>query len=317
MGHPRRISFPEALYHISSRGNNCENIFVDNLDKLRYLKILKKYKDRFHFYIYAYCLMSNHIHLLLRTKEGNISKIMHSINTSYTVYFNKKNNRKGHLFQGRYHSIIVDKEEYLLALIRYIHLNPVRARIVQFAQEYFWSSYREYLSNLKLDKSIITDTDFVLEYFGRNKLEQIKNFRDFISREMEGNLADKSPFEAIKASQFLGSDKFVKEIMRIDSCLNLRINGRNRKIIETMMKYFGEGRYEIIKRSKKHRDIDHRDLMIYIVKLFGDMTMKEIGLEFGGINISSVSRGIRRAEKLVSSDEKICKLFSEITAGIS
>lgn len=315
MSHPKRISFPKAFYHISSKGNNGENIFIDKRDKLRYLKILKRYKNRFHFNIYAYCLMDNHVHLLLRTKEANISKIMHSINTSYTMYFNKKQNHKGHLFQGRYHSILVSEDEYLLTLIRYIHLNPVRAKIVQFPQEYFWSSYREYLSSLNLERAEIADVDFVLDYFGKNRFEQIKKFREFINQEIEKISEIESPFEDVKEYQFLGSDEFIKDINNISSYYNQANNSEDRKIIGEIIKHFGEERFEIIKRSKKYEDIFYRNLLMYILRILGNMSLKEIGIEFGGLNFSTVSKGLINVEKLILKDKKVFQLFSKIIAG--
>ena len=122
MGRPLRIQYPGALYHITSRGNERRNIFVDDADRIRFLKILKDYNDRYSILIHSFVLMDNHYHLILETPEGNLLKVMHGINGSYTGYFNMEYERSGHLFQGRYKGILIDKNAYLLQLSRYVHL---------------------------------------------------------------------------------------------------------------------------------------------------------------------------------------------------
>jgi REP element-mobilizing transposase RayT len=124
MGRPLRIEYPGALYHITSRGNERKNIFVDDADRFRFFEILKDYHDRYSILIHSFVLMDNHYHLILETPEGNLLKVMHGINGSYTGYFNRKYERSGHLFQGRYKGILIDKDVYLLQLSRYVHMNP-------------------------------------------------------------------------------------------------------------------------------------------------------------------------------------------------
>ncbi len=141
MARQLRIEFEGAFYHITSRGNLREDVFFEDRDREKFLEILARTKERYGYLLHAYALMGNHYHLLMETPKANISQIMQNINTSYTVYVNRKYLRSGHLFQGRFKGIIVDKDEYLATLSRYIHLNPVRAAIVEKPEDYRWTSY--------------------------------------------------------------------------------------------------------------------------------------------------------------------------------
>jgi len=159
MARPLRLEFEGAVYNITARGNERKPIFIDDEDRIRFLNILKELTENRQIILYCYCLMTNHYHLLLETPYSNLIRTMHTIQTRYTMYFNFKHKRVGHLFQGRYKSLIVDKENYLLELSRYIHLNPVRAGIVKRAEDYRWSSCRDYLQ----EKVEIVERDFILQ----------------------------------------------------------------------------------------------------------------------------------------------------------
>src|SRR3989337_3724867 len=145
MGRPLRIEFSGALYHITSRGNERKSIFIDDADRFRFLEILKDYHDRYDILLHSFVLMNNHYHRILETPQGNLLKVMHGINGGYTGYFNRKYGRLGHLLQGRYKGIVVDKDRYLIELSRYVHLNPMRAGIEEKPEQYQWNSYRGYI----------------------------------------------------------------------------------------------------------------------------------------------------------------------------
>ena len=154
MARALRIELEGAFYHVTSRGNLRDRIFFKDRDKNKFLQILKRTKERYSYVLHAYALMDNHYHLIMETPKGNLSQSMQNINTSYTVYVNRKYQRNGHLFQGRYKAILVDQNEYLLSLSRYIHLNPVRARIVERPEQSPWSSY-SYFINGSLDNDLV------------------------------------------------------------------------------------------------------------------------------------------------------------------
>ncbi|MCK5545000.1 MAG: transposase, partial [Desulfobulbaceae bacterium] len=141
MARPLRITFPGAFYHITSRGNEGKVVFKSKRDREKFLEYLESATKRYDALIHAYCLMDNHYHLMVETPSGNLPQIMRHINGAYTTYFNIKRKRSGHLFQGRYKAILVEIDEYAKELSRYIHLNPVRAGMVEKPEAYQWSSY--------------------------------------------------------------------------------------------------------------------------------------------------------------------------------
>jgi len=141
-----RVHVPDGIYHVVIRGDNREPVFVDDFDRQEYLNLLHSYKTKMGFPLYAYALMTNHIHLLLSSGErATVSSIMHVLSLTYTKYFNRRYDRVGHLYQGRFHSTVIDSERYLLEALRYIHLNPVEAGMVRHPREYPWTSYHSYV----------------------------------------------------------------------------------------------------------------------------------------------------------------------------
>jgi putative transposase len=159
-----------------SRGVGRGKIFLDNNDCSRFLEYVEKACEKFNLDIFAFVLMGNHYHLFLRTNEPNLSRAMQWIQTSYSVYFNHKHNRSGHLFQGRYKSFVVGEESYWINLSMYIHLNPVRAGIVKEPCKYKWSSYHDYVNSKKVHKWLFSEA--VLKNFGTNKQESKKEYRN-------------------------------------------------------------------------------------------------------------------------------------------
>ena len=149
MGYPPRLCFNEAIYHITARGDNRELIFLDATDYQQYLLLLRRYKDRLGFKLHAYALMPNHIHVILEpAPEMTVSRILQCLTITYTKWFNRRYGRVGHVFQGRFHSRLIEKDAYLLVASRYVHLNPVRAQLARRPADYPWSSYHEYVRSL-------------------------------------------------------------------------------------------------------------------------------------------------------------------------
>lgn len=212
MSRQRRKLSSSQIYHIMLRGNSGRDIFIDDEDRHRFLNILTDKKKDNEFVIYAYCLMDNHIHLLLKENKDNISHIMKRIGTAYAVYFNKKYQQNGHLFQDRFKSEVIEGELYLLAVIRYIHNNPLKARLVKLPEDYKWSSYSEYLKNRT--KMVIVED--ILKLFSKNlskalplfmKFSQAEDNHDFLEYK-EDNQAKKDINTYQKASNF--RDQYLK-----------------------------------------------------------------------------------------------------------
>lgn len=162
MARKRRIWYPGATYHITARGNRRAHLFYHDKDRLDYLSLLEKTRQAFPFTLHAYCLMTNHVHFLLETKEVPINRIMHAFHSSYAMLLNRRYDLTGHVFQGRYGAEIINSTDYFLKVSRYIHLNPLEAQMVQRAEDYYWSSYAAYITRVPNPH---ISTDKVLSYF--------------------------------------------------------------------------------------------------------------------------------------------------------
>lgn len=180
----KRIWYPGAVYHIMCRGNRRGDIFREDADYEAYLKIMEEVRQKYGFILYSYCLMTNHVHLQLETEEIHISRIMQCMNLYYTKYFNNKYNYVGHLFQGRYKSALIEKDAYNLQTSRYIHLNPVKPKMVEMPLEYPWSSYDIYMG---LRVSSLVDDTKILRYFEGSSRELYRDYVEnaWINREVD------------------------------------------------------------------------------------------------------------------------------------
>lgn len=208
MARPLRIEFAGALYHITARGNARGDIFQDDADRRRFLELLAEACEVFHWHCHAWCLMGNHYHLLVETGSATLSKGMRWLNGVYTQHHNRRHRRVGHLFQGRFKAILVEKESYLLELARYIVLNPVRARMVREASEWPWSSYRA-TAGMEPPHACLT-RDWILRCFGDHLGTATRRYRQFV-REGRNQPA---PWEQLKNQVYLGSDAFVERVQQ-------------------------------------------------------------------------------------------------------
>jgi len=203
-----RIAYPGAVYHVRSRGNDKGDLFFDDADRRHYIDLLCGASAVFRMKVYAYALMSNHIHLFLRTFLPNISEVMHRLNLDYSVYINKRRGRTGHLFESRFKRKLVQEDRYFLGLLRYIHLNPVKAGMVASPEQYEWSSHRAYLGNA--DK-VVSDPSEVLFLFSDNLERARMAYLDFIAKpvpEKEWKILDK------ERSGILGDEVFRKRLQK-------------------------------------------------------------------------------------------------------
>jgi len=195
------------LYHVIIRGNQRQRVFRSRGDYARYLKILEIYKIQYDYFLYAYVLMGNHVHLLIETREKPLSKIIQGINQSFTIYFNKRYGMVGHLFQGRYKAILCEKDAYLLSLVKYIHLNPIRAKLVKNLEEYPWSSHRCYVR--RVENEGVVDTEQVLSIFSKNKGKARRLYQDYMG---EGGGIKREDVYSTVSQRVLGGEEFVKEV---------------------------------------------------------------------------------------------------------
>lgn len=177
MGRPLRISVPGVPYHVTARGNNQGEIFVDEVDKQQYLLFLKAAKDTYAYQLQAYALMSNHVHLLLQSSErGSLSSVIHFVHGQYALYFNQRHHRVGHVFEARFFSVPISTDEYFFAALRYIHLNPVSAGIAGHPAAYPWTSYHAYREP-RFNWLGLVDRDLTLRLFSTNEADAIRQFQ--------------------------------------------------------------------------------------------------------------------------------------------
>ncbi len=183
MGRPTRIQYPGACYHVVLQGNNNRDIFLTTQDRRAFLTLLKGYKERYELKVYAYCLMNSFTHLLIETGRPNLSKVMQGFNTAYTKYFNSQHGTIGHVFQGRYKALLVDKENFLMEVTRYIHLAPVREGLKEKPWRYQWSSCPAYVEGES--KEPMVDSSPILKAFSGNRLKQSVRYLQYIKERMK------------------------------------------------------------------------------------------------------------------------------------
>ncbi len=297
MARQLRIEYAGAFYHITSRGNERKDIFKSEQDFKKFLTYLETATQRYGAVIHVYCLMSNHYHLLLETPRGNLSQIMRHINGAYTTYFNTRRQRAGHLFQGRYKSILVDADEYAGELSRYIHLNPVRAGIVSKPEQYLWSSYQYYLGK-KMPKWLIAD--FILGYFGGKTTIAQKRYSEFVNA-----LVDKeydSPLKDTVASTILGGIDFINEIK--NKYLSGKETDRNLPALTELTKASIKEIIGEVEGVFKGDEALSKKASIYLCHKYSGRTLKEIGDHFN-IGESSVSQTSCRFSIVLDKDKKL------------
>jgi REP element-mobilizing transposase RayT len=283
MARPLRIEFPGAVYHITSRGNARQAIFIDDEDRGRFLDVLRMVVERFQWLCHAYCLMENHYHLLIETRNANLSKGMRELNGVYTQGFNQRYRRVGHLFQGRYKAVIVEKDNHLLSLCRYVVLNPVRVGLIKRPEHWKWSSYRATIGLAKR-LSFLT-IDWVLSQFGGRKRVAMEKYRRFV---MEG-INKESPWETLKGQIFLGTDEFIKQLRGL-------LDEKQRiKEVPRVQRYVARPPLKGLFKGKKGKERTAEDRAIDNAYVCYGYTMKEIA-DHLGVHYATISRAIKRVE---------------------
>jgi len=278
MARPLRIEFAGALYHVTARGNAQQNIYLTDDDRQAFLTLLQRACDRYHWLCHAYCLMSNHYHLLIEIQSSTLSKGMKYLNGTYTQAFNRRHKRVGHVLQGRYKGILVEKDSYFLELSRYIVLNPVRARMVRAAKDWPWSSYRATVGQAKAQPLLTTDC--ILGNFGKQKKRAQEKYKAFV-REGKGQ---PNPWESLKNQIYLGSDEFIEEMQcKIEPDQSLNDIPRPQKNCPIKPLTFYKDKYQ--SRNKAMAEA-YRS---------GHYTLSTVGDAFG-VSYATVSRAIKEYE---------------------
>jgi len=284
MSRPMRLEFPNALYHVTSRGNAQQDIYLSDADRQQFLNVLNHVCQRYNWVVHAYCLMSNHYHLLIETPDGNLSKGMRQLNGLYTQDFNRAHKRVGHVYQGRYKAILVEKQAYLLELARYIVLNPVRAEMVRSAKDWKWSSYRA--TALMAETPNWLATHWLLSQFAKTKKVAIRRYREFV----KAGKNQPSPMDELKNQVFLGGDDFVAQMQ---SKLTALQAGTDVDLTEVPRVQRRLATFTLQEIMDKNPDRNTGILEAYQT---GQFSMKEVGLQFG-LHYSRVSRIVNSAQR--------------------
>ena len=272
------MEFAGALYHVTSRGDRREDIYRDDEDRAAWLEVVGDVCARFNWIVHAYCQMTNHCHLLVETIDGNLSKGMRQLNGVYTQRFNRRHGMVGHLFQGRYKAILVQKDAYLLELTRYVVLNPLRARMTERLENWPWSSYRSMVGEANAPGWL--DADWLLSQFGRERTSAIESYRRFV---MEGKGLP-SPLDQTRHQLLLGDDAFVEQCQQNKKPEELReVSKAHRRSIALPLDDY----------QRRYPDRNEALARAY---LSGAYTMSEIGAHFG-VHYMTVSRSVRRFEQ--------------------
>ncbi len=283
MSRPLRIEYNGAVYHITSRGNARQNIFLDDEDKKRFLDTLTAVIERYNWLCHAYCLMNNHYHLTIETLDANLSRGMRQLNGVYTQVFNRKHRLVGHLFQGRYKAILVEKERYLLALCRYIVLNPVRAGLVTTPGDWRWSSYNATLGNAS---PAFFSADWLLSQFAGSRRAAQKEYKQFV---MAGS-DEEFPGSDLKGQVILGSADFLSKIR------DMYTPQDDLKEIPRIQRYATRPKLEELFGDWEAGGKASRDKVIYKAYVECGYTLSEIAA-YLGVHYSTVSRAVSRVEE--------------------
>ncbi len=268
MARRMRIEVEGGLYHLITRGVGRQDIFHDEQDFAKFLALLAAQKLTLPFYLYAYCLMTNHLHLLIERRVDDIGRIMQRVLTGYAQYYNRRYGRVGHVFQGRHKAVLCQSEPYLAELVRYIHLNPVRAKMVELPEQYAYSSHREYLG---IDKRTIVDVDPVLRRFGPKPALARRRFAAHVAAGMK--LGAQEQFYASE-SGILGSEEFVDSMIHRIGEHDVHAGARRRKelkeakgcdinsLLTLVGKRFQIPKEEICSRIKNPRLVFAKEVLI-------------------------------------------------------
>jgi REP element-mobilizing transposase RayT len=314
MARKPRVHFPGALYHVIARGNQRQAIFIDDTDRRRYLDLLQESQLRFNYSLYAYVLMGNHVHHLIQIDQTPLAKVMQNILFRYTRYWNAKYEKVGHLFQGRYKAILCDKDSYLLELIRYLHLNPVRSKLVNDPDRYPWSSHRAYLEGtgrkwLALDK--------VLPLFAKTQARAVTAYRRFVRDALQAGHRD-DLYEVVEQT-FLGDEQFVESVEGKISAseLNRVVELNWEEVKEAVCNYFNISPLVVMQRGHGRKNAKAKRIMAWIGREVGGFTNQETARLLRQ-DAAALSRGTGKLAEELSANrdlrrdlEKLCDNLRE------
>ena len=305
MARKPRIHYPGAFYHITLRGNARQDIFFDEKDRYRFYLLMQEGTERYGHRIHAFCLMTNHVHLLIQVAEVPLSRIMQNLSFRYTRWANWRQEKSGHLFQGRYKAVLVDADEYLLELVRYIHLNPVRVAITKDPMEYPWSSHRAYCGMEALPWLC---TDLTLSSFGRRMDTARRKYREFVSEGAgEGHRPEFYGNSKVD-SRILGDDTFAEQVLHENEGAAAYRIGIG-KVLSAVCSYYGVTEEEL--RGGSHRSSRLRSMAAWVALDTDGCTITELA-GITGRDLSTLSSGVRKLRARAEKDRRLWTERAEI-----
>ena len=315
MSRPLRIEYPDAWYHVLNRGRRSENVFLNKKDYKSFLELLIESTELWNVRIAAYCLMPNHYHLLLQTPDANLSRCMRHINGIYTQRFNRLHQCDGQLFRGRYKSILIDVDSYLLQLMRYIHKNPLQGGLVDRLDAYGWSSHKAYISNAK--KWDWLYKEFVLSMLSDDKKHHRQAYREFLAEDDFTEI--NKIFEGEKFPSVLGSERFINRIRdkffdqkSHEEVPESRLLAPSRERIKRVVCETYRVDEEVLLKSKRGTFNEPRNVAIYLCRRLRADRLDEICQEFGMKRYSTASSVLERVKVHQSRDRRFRKRVEEL-----
>jgi len=324
MARPLRIQRVGGWYHVTARGNERREIFLDDPDRRHFLQLLERMADMFALRLHAFVLMSNHYHLLVELTDANLSRAMQWLNTSYSVWFNRRHARSGHLLQGRFKSVAVERESWALELSRYIHLNPVRVhrlglgkserqrsrtvgveelepdqvrqRIEQL-RRYAWSSYRAYIGSAKPPRWLNTEEVLAL---GGQRERRAERYRDYCEQAIRQG-GGPSPWEKVVGQAVLGTERFVARLAKAFEKSEMGARLKRRPALDRIIGVVERLRKEKWEVFRDRYGDGGRDLVLYLGRRVGGLGLRELS-DRAGIKYSSTAGAVRRFTGQVAKD---------------
>lgn len=300
---------PGGVYHVVVRGNERAAVFRDDADRERYLKRLAHYREKFGLRLLAFCLMGNHVHLAIRRGQFPLSRVMAGLQSSYTQWFNRRHRRVGHLFQGRYKAFLVQEDVYLLGLVRYIHENPVKARLVETARAYPWSSDRYYRRGRGPEW---LDLDDVLKMLGRRRRAAVKAYVALMER---GDVPDYEKAESV-GQLVKGDEGFALLQLEESRQLEPRLKGLSeRKVVQAVAQALDLEVSEVRGRQKDRRLAEARWIAGYLGRQLGAISLARMGRYFHR-DESTLVKGVACFEQKLKKDRPAHRRLAAIVKQI-
>lgn len=305
MARKPRIHENGGVYHVMLRGNGGQDIFFDDDDRRHFYLLLQQGIARYGHRIHGFCLMSNHVHLAIQVGEEPLAKIMQNLSFRYTRWINQKQNRIGHLFQGRYKAIMVDRDAYLLELVRYIHLNPVRAKLVRQPQNYPWSGHRAYLRQEAL--AWLT-TDWVLGQFSSRIAASRKRYETFLQEGRSEGRRDEFHCGGDNDQRVLGDDGFAERVLNISCAPAKHITLE--KLIKFVCHEYRLAESDLAAAGRERLTSEARCIIGWLAQMSGRITLTEVGERFGR-DVTTLSRGVQKLGLKAKTSKALAKRLAD------